>query len=293
MFSKQLKGLDLDAVKALLASKKLKLERYNSNTKLYEDFSQYADVTYYDEESGEVLLELNKDWTEIYDTVNTKENYYNDKFKLSLAKDSVKAEANGEKNDALSLDLNYAGSPLNSPDLKSAEITTIDRYLLTNDFTVMMSEPVKLRGLDQSDTPLINAEGTVLPPKTTVEFIGKDKNGKTVTIDGSVVGYTDSSDMNFRVAANEIFSISSIKMVTEKSGKSSSSHSLTMSVTRSLQRHTTLKFRKRQSHQWLRHSKSLKSQLTQKMKKTSSVSSSQKVFNTLACTMRRTLHSTR
>lgn len=203
MFSKQLKGLDLDAVKALLASKKLKLERYNSSTKLYEDFSQYVDVTYYNDETGEVLVELNKDWTEIYDTVNTKENYYNDKFKLSLAKDAVKAEANGEKNDALTLELNYSGSPLNSPDLKSAEITTIDRYLLTNDFTVMMSEPIKLRGLDQSDTPLINAEGTVLPPKTTVEFIGKDKNGKTVTIDGSVVGYTDSSDMNFRVAANE------------------------------------------------------------------------------------------
>lgn len=213
MFSKQLKGLDLDAVKALLASKKLKLERYNSDTKQYEDFSQYADVTYYDEESGEVLLELNKDWTEIYDTVNTKENYYNDKFKITLAKDAVKAEANGEKNDALSLDLNYAGSPLNSPDLKSAEITTIDRYLLTNDFNVMMSEPVKLLDKDQANTPLINADGSVLPPKTTVEFIGKDKDGKTVTIDGSVVGYTDSSDMNFRVAANE-----NLQYLVDKSG---------------------------------------------------------------------------
>lgn len=203
MFSKKLKGLDLDEVKGLLASNKLKLERYNSKTKSYEDFSQYADVTYYDDETGEVLLELNKDWTEIYDTVNTKENYYNDKFKITLAKDSVKATANGEKNDKLTLDLNYSGSPLNSPDLKSAEITTIDRYLLTNDFTVMMNEPVKLRGMDEADTPLIGAEGTVLPPKTTVEFIGKDKDGKTVTIDGSVVGYTDSSDMNFRVKAND------------------------------------------------------------------------------------------
>lgn len=103
----------------------------------------------------------------------------------------------------MTLDLNYSGSPLNSPDLKSAEITTIDRYLLTNDFTVMMNEPVKLRGMDEADTPLIGAEGTVLPPKTAVEFIGKDKDGKTVTIDGSVVGYTDSSDMNFRVKAND------------------------------------------------------------------------------------------
>lgn len=42
-----------------------------------------------------------------------------------------------------------------------------------------------------------------MPPKTTVEFIGKDKDGKIVTIDGSVVGYTNSSDMNFRVAANQ------------------------------------------------------------------------------------------
>lgn len=124
---------------------------------MYEDFSQYAEITYYNEETGEVLVELKKDWTEIYDTVNTKENYYNDKFKITLAKDSVKAEANGEKNDALSLDLNYSGSPLNTPDLKSAEINAIDRILLSNDFNVMMSEPVKLRGLDQADTPLINA----------------------------------------------------------------------------------------------------------------------------------------
>ncbi|WP_026831958.1 hypothetical protein [Exiguobacterium undae] len=202
MFSKQLKNLSLADVQALLGSK-MKLERYNSGTKLYEDFSQYAEITYYNEETGEVLVELKKDWTEIYNTVNTKENYYNDKFKITLAKDSVTAEANGEKNDALSLDLNYSGSPLNTPDLKSAEINAIDRILLSNDFNVMMSEPVKLRGLDQADTPLINADGTVLPPKTTVEFIGKDKDGKIVTIDGSVVGYTNSSDMNFRVAANQ------------------------------------------------------------------------------------------
>ncbi|MCT4780898.1 MULTISPECIES: hypothetical protein [Exiguobacterium] len=202
MFSKQLKNLSLADVQALLGSK-MKLERYNSSTKLYEDFSQYAEITYYNEETGEVLVELKKDWTEIYNTVNTKENYYNDKFKITLAKDSVIAEANGEKNDALSLDLNYSGSPLNTPDLKSAEINAIDRVLLSNDFNVMMSEPVKLRGLDQADTPLINADGTVYPPKTTVEFIGKDKDGKIVTIDGSVVGYTNSSDMNFRVAANQ------------------------------------------------------------------------------------------
>lgn len=202
MFSKRLKGLELADVQALLGSG-MKLERYNSVTKLYEDFSEYADITYYNEETGEVLVELNTDWTEIYDTVTTKQNYYNDKFKLTLAKDSVKAEANGEMNEALSLDLNYSGSPLNTPDLKSAEIKAIDRIVLSNDFNVMMSEPVKLRGLDQADTPLINADGTVYPPKTTVEFIGKDKSGKIVTIDGSVVKYTSSSDMNFRVAANE------------------------------------------------------------------------------------------
>ncbi|WP_449403048.1 hypothetical protein [Exiguobacterium artemiae] len=150
-----------------------------------------------------MLVELNTDWTEIYNTVETKQNYYNDKFRITLTKDSVKAESNGEKNEELSLDLNYSGSPLNSPDLKSAEIKAIDRIMLSNDFNVMMSEPVKLRDLDEADTPLINADGLVYPPKTTVVFIGKDKNGKIVTIDGSVVKYTDSSDMNFRVAANE------------------------------------------------------------------------------------------
>ncbi|WP_214847348.1 hypothetical protein [Exiguobacterium sp. s193] len=202
MFSKQLKNLDLADVQALLGTK-MKLESYNAGTKSYDDLSQYADITYYNEKTGEVLVELNKDWTEIYDTVNTKENYYNGKFKITLEKDSVKASANGEKNDALSLDLNYSGSPLNSPDLKSAEITAIDRIVLSNDFSVMMSEPVKVRGLDQADTPLINADGIVNPPQTTVEFIGKNKDGKIVTVDGDVVKYMDSTDMSFRVKANE------------------------------------------------------------------------------------------
>ncbi len=202
-FSKQLKNLDLSDVKALLASNKLELKRYDTVAKEYKNINQYVEVTYYNEETGEVLLEMKKDWTEIYDTVNSKENYYNDKFQITLAKDSVKAESNGEKNDALMLDLNYVGSPLNSPDLKSAEITAIDRVALTNDFNVMMTEPVKLLGLDQSDTPLKGKDGFVDPPATTVEFIGTDKDGKIVTIDGKVLNYTNSADTNFRVSANQ------------------------------------------------------------------------------------------
>lgn len=199
MFSKGLKKANILA----LLDNELKFERYNSNTKKYEDFSKYVDVTSYNKETGEAVIELMKDWTEIYDTVNTKENYYNDKFRITLAKDAIQAEANGEKNDALVLDLNYDGSPLNSPDLKSAEINTIDRLAPSNDFVVMMSEPVKIRDLDEYNTPLINSDGVVLPPKTTVEFIGKNKDGKIVTIDGSVLNYTDTTDKNFRVAANE------------------------------------------------------------------------------------------
>lgn len=199
MFSKGLKNANILA----LLDNELKFERYNSNTKKYEDFSKYVNVTSYDKETGEAVIELMEDWTEIYDTVNTKENYYNDKFRLTLAKGAIQAEANGEKNDALVLDLSYEGSPLNTPDLKSAEINTIDRLAPSNDFVVMMSEPVKIRDLDEYNTPLINADGIVLPPKTTVEFIGKNKDGKIVTIDGSVVKYTDTTDKNFRVTANE------------------------------------------------------------------------------------------
>ncbi|WP_214803681.1 hypothetical protein [Exiguobacterium sp. ERU656] len=199
MFSKNLKKAD---IKALYGSK-MKLERYNSTSKKYEDISEYAEVTSYDAMTGEAVVEMKQDWTVIYDTVNTKENYYNDKFKITLEKGAIQAEANGEKNDALALDLNYDGSPLNTPDVKSAEITAIDRVMMSTDFHVMMSEPVKLLGKDQADTPLKNADGLVNPPKTTVEFIGKNKDGKIVTVDGSVVGYTDTTDKNFRVKANE------------------------------------------------------------------------------------------
>ncbi|AFS71546.1 hypothetical protein [Exiguobacterium antarcticum] len=199
MFSKGLKNANIRA----LLDNELKFERYNSNTKKYEDFSEYVDVTSYDKETGEAVIELMKDWTDIYDTVNTKENYYNDKFRLTLEKGAIQAEANGEKNDALVLDLNYEGSPLNTPDVKSAEINTIDRLVPSSNFVVMMSEPVKIRDLDEFNTPLINADGIVLPPKTTVEFIGKNKDGKIVTIDGSVVKYIGTTDKNFEVKANE------------------------------------------------------------------------------------------
>ena len=158
MFSKGLKNANILA----LLDNELKFERYNSNTKKYEDFSKYVNVTSYNKETGEAVIELMKDWTEIYDTVNTKENYYNDKFRITLEKGAIQAEANGEKNDALVLDLSYEGSPLNTPDLKSAEINTIDRVPMTNDFVVMMSEPVKIRDLDEYNTPLINADGIVL-----------------------------------------------------------------------------------------------------------------------------------
>ncbi|CUA80780.1 S-layer homology domain-containing protein [Anoxybacillus suryakundensis] len=203
---------------------KFQLEFYNEDTKKYEkvtstvkngrfagwsddpsDVSSVLSVKRDSNKPSSYVVELKKDWTEIYDTANTKLNYYNDKFRIVIAEGAVTNKANGEKNAEIVLDLNYAGSPLNQPDTESPKILDIIQSETNKTtFTVKMSEPVKLVGkngvvLDDSDTI---AQGQGALPKTLVDFIGKDEKGKLVTISGEVVNYADSSDMSFNVNAS-------------------------------------------------------------------------------------------
>lgn len=148
---------------------------------------------------NEYVIELKKDWTQIYDTNATRLNYYNDQYRLVISKESVVNPANGKKNNEIVLPLNFSGSKLNTPDTSSPVISGF-KAIEKDRFEVQMSEPVKLPGKDNAtDTPSQLQGGSV--PTPIIEFIGKDKDDKTVTIKGKVVNYTDENlaDMKFEV----------------------------------------------------------------------------------------------
>lgn len=150
---------------------------------------------------SEYVVELQQDWTKVYDTSKTNKNYYNDQYRLVIAKETVENPANGKKNAEIVLPLNYSGSKLNTPDTTSPVISGFEKVTGALDsFNVIMSEPVKLPGADNAtDTPSQIQGNTV--PTPIIEFLGKDKNGNSVTIKGQVVGYSDldRADKKFEV----------------------------------------------------------------------------------------------
>ncbi|MGE7863020.1 S-layer homology domain-containing protein [Bacillus mobilis] len=196
-FSKGIKEQDLQNVI------KLQKQVVNPDTKAVEWKTTDVPFNVKKVASGDYVIELTKDWTEIYNTKGTKNNYYNDKYRIQIAKDTLTSATNGEKNDELNLSLNYDGSPLNTPDTKSPVIKDIVGTDVLGKFVVTMDEPVKLAGKDDAGETL-NQDQTKLP-ETSVQFIGKDKDGKTVTFDGTVGGYADGhtgADMSFEVSWN-------------------------------------------------------------------------------------------
>lgn len=196
-FSKGIKEQDLQNLI------KLQKQEVNAETKAVEWKTTDVPFKVKKVASGDYVIELTKDWTEIYNTKGTKNNYYNDKYRIQIAKDTLTSATNGEKNDELNLSLNYDGSALNTPDTKSPVIKDIVGTDVLGKFVVTMDEPVKLAGKDDAGETL-NQDQTKLP-ETSVQFIGKDKDGKTVTFDGTVGGYADGhtgADMSFEVSWN-------------------------------------------------------------------------------------------
>lgn len=145
---------------------------------------------------SEYVLEMTQDWTKIYDTENTRKNYYNDQYRLVIAKDTVTNPANGKKNAEIILPLNFSGSKLNSPDTTSPVISGFDvgyAGKVITSFKVHMSEPVKLPGKDNAGDTASQIQGTAVPTPI-IEFLGKDKNGNPVTVKGAVVDYTGDAE---------------------------------------------------------------------------------------------------
>lgn len=157
---------------------------------------------------GQYVVETTTDWTKVFDTENTNNNYYNYKFRLFVDKEKVSNKANGLVNEeALIADLSASGSHLLANDTTSPVIEDIKATLSNSTYRVLMSEPVKLPGLDNAGDTL-NQDQDKLPAPT-VQFQGKDKDGKTVTFSGVVNGYSDltttkaDSEFFVRWSANE------------------------------------------------------------------------------------------
>ncbi|WP_164968212.1 hypothetical protein [Clostridium tetani] len=185
-----------------------------------------VDATYFDNAEAEVKfddllevtdlgdnsykIELKHDWTKIYNTAQTKDNYYNDKFVLVLPANSVKTAVNGKANEKeIILPLTeLAGSALAKADTTSPTIANIEKSKEFNavnkpNFIVTMTEPVKLydKG-DEAGTTLAQNQAEL--PQTKVEFLGKDKDGKVRTFTGEVIGYADKLNKKIEVKWNAI-----------------------------------------------------------------------------------------
>ncbi|AZT91449.1 hypothetical protein ELD05_13030 [Caldicellulosiruptor changbaiensis] len=187
-----------------LTSNELKMQKWNSSTGTWEDVSdkvyfvetptgsagigrQEIKVTMID--TTIYKLEAVVDWTYYYNTSATNTNYYNDKYRIVINANAVKAAANGKTNDEIILTL---GGPMLTPDVTSPSIVNIepvdaDSNGIPEYYKVTMSEPVK--GFDGLPTLAQNQPSL---PIATAQFIKTD-NSKTVnaTVDTTALDKFD------------------------------------------------------------------------------------------------------
>lgn len=158
---------------------------------------------------NDYVIELKSDWTKLLKKAN--DAYYNYQFQFKFAKDAFKNDANGVGSAEMELKLNYSGSPLNTADNKSPEISTIEQLSDLVTFKVSMNEPVKLYDAgatgSKDDAGATLGTGQTSLPITLVEFQGKDKDGKHVVIPGKVIDYSSlqkGADKAFDVAVADV-----------------------------------------------------------------------------------------
>ncbi|MCI2253875.1 S-layer homology domain-containing protein [Domibacillus sp. PGB-M46] len=165
----------------------------------------------------EYLYELKQDWTKIFaaaalaDNSALNDNYYNHKFRAVIEKDVVNNPANDKKNVKQEIDLSYSGSPLTTPDTVSPTLTGQPSVIASGDYKgqwlVPFSEPVKGANITgEPTTPSVLQEqnnATKDIPNIVVEFIGTDKDGKKVTVPGTVTAYGDKKESSLVVNASQ------------------------------------------------------------------------------------------
>ncbi|WP_243187023.1 Ig-like domain-containing protein [Clostridium muellerianum] len=161
----------------------IKLQKYNKDTAKWEAADKQdisvKEITN-DQKVKQYKVECKKDWTVAYDTKGTNSNYYNDSYRLFIAKDTITSAANGIKNADIALLLEGA---MKTPDVTSPIISKIeanvnsDTKKLDGTYKVTMSEPVKFPSEDA--TIETRAQGQDSIPTPTAQFIAKD-GSKTI-----------------------------------------------------------------------------------------------------------------
>lgn len=177
---------------------KIVLQKFNKDKNEWEkETKQTIEVTPIDG-TNEYKVQTKKDWTDdsVYNTSANHLNYYNDSYRLFVAKDTVVSASNGVKNADIALLLEGA---MKNPDVTSPIINTIseirDDAKVVTGYKVTMSEPVK--GFDEVGDTLAQGQTKVTP---TAQFISKDA---TKTINATVTKGADAYDKQITVTPEE------------------------------------------------------------------------------------------
>lgn len=93
--------------------------------------------------TNKYLVEVKRDWTEVYNTSSTRDNYYRHAYRLTIDAEKILNPVNGNRNAALSVEL--TDDVMRTPDSTSPAIDKIeDAEGNIGSYNVFMTEPVKL-----------------------------------------------------------------------------------------------------------------------------------------------------
>ncbi len=176
------------------------------------------------DDTRQYVVEVRRDWTQVYNTVSTRENYFNQNLRLHIDAGKLVNVANNKQNSAI--DVNLDGTIMKTPDVVSPVIGEIvqaedESGALTDSYNVTMSEPVKLTDAAnlESLTPSEIQEngnntnnGRNGVPMPSAQFIRVD-NGQTIEGIISEEAFIDATDTTINVAPESALSAGEWRLV--------------------------------------------------------------------------------
>ncbi len=177
------------------------------------------------DDSRQYVVEVRRDWTQVYNTVSTRENYFNQNLRLHIDAGKIVNVANNKQNSTI--DVNLDGTIMKTPDVVSPVIGEIvqaedESGALTDSYNVTMSEPVKLteaanlETLTPSEIQSANSSAANSDrqgvPMPSAQFIRVD-NGQTVEGIISQDAFIDATDTTINVAPESALSAGEWRLV--------------------------------------------------------------------------------
>ncbi len=175
------------------------------------------------------VVEVRKDWTEVYNTSSTKQNYFNKQLRLHIDAGKIVNIANNKQNGTIDIPLD--GTIMRTPDVVSPEIGEVTPAEDTSgnvldSYNVKLSEPVKLsdgtggaggangEGLTPSQIQSANGSNSNNQgvPMPSAQFIRVD-NGQTV--EGIITSnvFVDAYDTTINIAPESALSAGKWRLV--------------------------------------------------------------------------------